>query len=199
MRWLATLLVLACAPAMAQGLLRNGGFERGTFAGWTLSGNAAYSQVFDQEYDGLSAKGGNDYALLGPRGAPGVLSQIFRDDPGSVLAISFWLASDGSGPTDFFSARLDDATLAVVAGGGAAGWTHYVASAIATGDDTLAFTFRDDNAYFALDRVSVRQRAEAPIPEVGTLPLLLCGLVILGVRRARSLLGRPTSFVGKSG
>jgi hypothetical protein len=185
-------LLLTRAAMAAPSLLHNGSFERGDFAGWTLTGNTQYSQVFNQPYDGLSAHGGQDYALLGPQGTAGVLSQSFADAAGQALTISFWLASDG-GATDFFGASFDGKPLMQVSDTGAFGWRHYTETVTATGWDTLSFSFLDDQDYFALDSVRVLQAASAPdalrsggpIPEPTTLLLLPAALLALTLRRSR--------------
>ena len=52
-----------------------------------------------------------------------------------------------------------------------------------TGTDTLQFDFRDDPAYMALDDVVVA--TTSPVPEPGTVGMLIAGLgaVILARRR----------------
>lgn len=186
----AAFSILLTAPAVAAPhLLRNGGFEHGDFTGWTLSGNTEYSQVFNQPYDGLAARHGADYALLGPQGADGVLSQSFADAAGAKLTISFWLASDG-GTADDFTASYDGDALMRVADAGAFGWTRYAATVSATGLDTLSFSFRDDQDYFALDTIRVRYADAAttrgqPIPEPPAGLPVAAALALLACRRRR--------------
>src|SRR5271163_5030194 len=97
--------LLPSAPAAAGGPsggpypFHNGGFERGSFAGWTL--DAAFTLVMNQDYGGFAPHSGSHYALLGTRGADGTLSQDFVDVAGQKLRIGFWLASDGALPNDF--------------------------------------------------------------------------------------------------
>ena len=132
----------------------NGGFERGSFAGWTL--DAAFTQVMSQDYDGFAPHGGSHYALLGTRGADGALSQDFSDVAGQKLRIGFWLASDGALPNDF-SVSFNGAPLLVLASVPRSGWVFYHVSATATGLGQLTFSFRNDSGYLALDQVSVRR------------------------------------------
>ncbi len=160
----ALLLALAFStPAAAAPLLTNGSFEKESFAGWVQSGNTEYTSVFNQDYDGLSPQKGAWYALLGPAGADGVLSQSFLDTAGSALHISFWVASNGGTPNDF-SAMYDGAALLRLSDTGVMAWTQYSAVVTATGDDTLSFSFRDDQDYRALDNVAVSQTVPVPEP-----------------------------------
>ena len=132
----------------------NGGFERGSFAGWTLNG--AFTLVMSQDYDGFAPHGGAYYALLGTRGADGTLSQEFSDVAGQTLRIGFWLASDGALPNDF-SANFNGAPLVVLASVPRNGWVFYRATAAGTGLDQLTFSFRNDSGYLALDEVRVHR------------------------------------------
>ena len=203
------LLGLVCAHAARAApwqasLLRNGGFETGDFTGWALSGNTEYSQVFNQPYDGLAPRGGSDYALLGPQGADGILSQSFADTPGERMTISFWLASNG-GSTDDFSASLDGTALMHVTNTGAFGWTFYQENFVARGHDTLSFAFRDDQDYLALDRIRVlpapmvgTDEAFLMIPEPATWAVLGAGLLAaLALRRGFARRRRRTGGAGE--
>jgi hypothetical protein len=145
----------AAAPGGASGgpyPFHNGGFERGSFAGWTL--DAAFTLVMSQDYDGFAPHSGSHYALLGTRGADGTLSQDFLDVVGQKLRIGFWLASDGALPNDF-AVSFNGAPLLALASLPRGGWTFYYATVIATGLDRLTFSFRNDAGYLALDQVSV--------------------------------------------
>jgi hypothetical protein len=155
------LTALLLSAGLAQGALgasagprpfHNGGFERGSFAGWTL--NAAFTLVMSQDYDGFAPHSGSYYALLGTRGADGTLSQAFSDAAGEKLRVGFWLASDGALPNEF-SASFNGAPLVVLASVPRGGWIFYHAFVTATGLDRLTLSFRNDFGYLALDQVSV--------------------------------------------
>ncbi len=177
------LLALAIAsPATAAPLLTNGGFEQGAFTGWTQSGNTEYTSIFNQNYDGLAPQAGDYYALLGPAGADGVLSQSFADTSGAALHISFWVASNGGTPDDF-SAFFDGRALMHLTDTGAMGWTEYSATVTATGNDTLSFSFRDDQDYLALDDIAVTQAA--PVPEPAGYLLLPSAVILLFLKKKK--------------
>jgi hypothetical protein len=54
-----------------------------------------------------------------------------------------------------------------------------------TGSDTISFAFRDDQAYMALDNVSVSEASGGTTPEPSTLLMMATGVAGLGgvVRR----------------
>ena len=85
--------VFACA-ASAQNLLSNGSFETGDFSGWTTGGNFEFTTVISGPYYAYSgAQDGNFYAVMGPVGGDGTLSQTFADNAGTLCTLSFWLAA----------------------------------------------------------------------------------------------------------
>ena len=184
MKMLRTMLlaITFATPAAASPLIANGSFETGDFTGWAQSGNTQYTSVFNQVYDGLAPQQGAYYALLGPSGSDGTLSQAFFDAPGSTLRISFWLSSDGGAPSDF-SASYDGAALMHLANAGIMGWTEYTDTVTATGDDTLSFSFRDDQDYYALDDIAVIQDVAVPEP-AGYFLLPLALVMLWGWRKA---------------
>jgi hypothetical protein len=184
---LLTLCFAACGLGTARAqLIQNGSFETGDFSAWVQSGNTEFTSVLNQPYHGVSAQDGSDYALLGPVGSDGILSQGFADRAGQTLQISFWLQSDGGAPNDF-SASFDGTTLVRLSNAAPFGWTEYSADVTATGQDSLSFAFRDDPGYLALDNIVVAPVSQIPEPE--TFALLPLGMVaILGIRRKKALL-----------
>jgi hypothetical protein len=179
----ACLALLSVGNAFAQAnLIQNGSFETGDFSSWVQSGNTQFTSVMNQAYGGVAAEDGNDYALLGPVGTDGVLSQSFADHAGQSLQVSFWLASDGNIPNDF-TASFDGAALVSLSNTGPFGWTEYDANVTGTGEDILSFAFRDDPGYLSLDNIVVAPGS--PIPEPASLALLPLGLLaLIRLRRA---------------
>ena len=142
-------------------LLTNGGFESGDFSGWTQGGNTGHTFVWSGPYFPYSgAQSPPFYALLGPVGSDGSLSQTFATTPGHQYTVCFWLSAVGDIPSDFSvfwdGPQLLSLTTPDTRVGGVPQWKEYVLYPVTgTGTDTLTFTFRDDPAYIALDTVSV--------------------------------------------
>jgi hypothetical protein len=182
-----TLLVVAmallvCAPAaFAQNLLTNGGFETGDFTGWTTGGNFEDTDVVSGPFYVYSgAQEGNFYAVLGPVGSDGTLSQSFNTISGQSYTFSFWLAAVGDDPSDF-SAFWDGTQVYSATDPNTGGvYQQFSFTETGTGHDTITFSFRDDPAYIALDNVSVTQNGgTGSVPEPSS--FLLMGSGILGL------------------
>jgi hypothetical protein len=139
-----------------QNLLTNGSFETGDFTGWTQGGNTGSTNVVSGPYyQYLGAQAGAFYAVLGPVGSPGSLSQRFSTIPGKPYHVCFWLNAVGDNPS-FFKGYWDTPQFVSLTNPLTRGWTRYMYGPFTgTGTDTLMFTFRDDPGWIALDNVSV--------------------------------------------
>ena len=177
---LAGLAVCAAPVQAGPNLLTNGGFETGSFSGWTPTG--------DQTFNGVQCPGpgptvfeGNCSAFFGPVGTTGGISQSVTIGAGLPVHILFWVLFDG-GATSSFNATWDGTALdAFPLNNPPAGATlyHFGLLTAAGGSHTLAFSFRDDPGFIFLDGVEVR------VPEPATIALLGAALAGLGFSRRR--------------
>jgi subtilase family serine protease len=134
-------------------LIQNGGFETGTFADWTQSGNTAETSVSSSSLYVHSGKYG---AQLGPSGSLGYLSQTISTVPGTAYVVSFWLDNPKAGTPNQFTMSWNGTTLYNQTNLPALSWTNLYYTVTATsGSTVLKFGFVNNPAYIGLDDISV--------------------------------------------
>ena len=87
----AALLCTVAWNAKAVNLVTNGGFETGSFSGWTHTDPSNFDNIGS---DPLFAHSGTFHANLGASPGPGSLSQSLTTVAGSAYTLSFYLAND---------------------------------------------------------------------------------------------------------
>jgi len=178
--------VALCASLGARAeLVVNGGFETGTFSGWTLFGTTATYVGVDTQ----SPQSGTYAAFFGsPVASTGGIFESLATVAGQAYTVSFWLKNENdvtgiATPNSFsfnWNGGAAELSLTNVA---ATAYHQYMFTLLATSATTdLRFTFGNDPSFWDFDNVSVNL-ARSAVPEPGTLALLGLGAALAGLRR----------------
>lgn len=182
-------LCAALAPAAAQNLLVNGGFETGDFSGWSLEDDIDDSAVRLGAFGGVAPAEGAYQASFGSDDPDfGLLIQRFAATPGAFYNVAFSLANLGDAPNAFlFTFGGDPLRLEVDAA--PFGYRRFsgVVQAIAP-STRVQFQFFHPESFWLLDDVSVTLATGAVVPEPVTWALMISGFGLVGgaMRRRRT-------------
>ena len=162
----AVALNLSFQLQLGQSLVQNGGFETGSYVGWTLVDNGSYDVVDNGSSYGITPHTGTYAFDFGQPNALAYLSQTLATVPGQAYLLSFWYENASpSGTTEKFIVNWITNTtgtnvLMNLLNPATFSWTvsNYVVNATST-NTTLQFAVENDPSYFGLDDVSV-----TPIP-----------------------------------
>ena len=179
---LAGVALAFATPSAAQELVTNGGFETGNFNGFTQTGNTGYTTVTPAP---LFVASGAYGATFGPVGSTGGITQTLSTNAGQSYLISFDLQNLFGGTPNFYEVLFGGVSLFTATNSAAFGYTNFSTTATALGVSTdLAFNFRHDPTFFALDNVSVTA-VNGAVPEPATWAMMLIGFGAMGVSMRR--------------
>lgn len=152
----------------ASNLVANGGFETGSFSGWTVGGNSGVVPAGPQTSVDGNAESGSFAANIGAMGSDATLSQAVQTTAGEHYTLTFWLANAGGGANDF-SVKWNGATVLSLTNAPTQGYTEYTFDVVGTaGTSQLLISGRNDPSYWSLDAVSVTAAA-APVSAAPTI------------------------------
>ncbi len=156
-----TLAAVPFTLSVAQPLVKNGGFETGSFSGWSQSGNTAYTSVTRTS---TYVHSGSYGAELGPSSSPGYLSQTIATTSGQSYKLSLWLRNPTGKTPTWFQAQWNGAAISTLQNVAATVWTNLQFTVTATSSSTvLQLGFQDDPGYLALDDISLTPVASAAV------------------------------------
>lgn len=172
-------IMVGAAQAKANNLIQNGGFETGDFSEWIVAGhggtevNGTGLYVEPSNYIGAQgeiygAHSGDYYCYFGPVGGDSTISQSVTDAMGASYQISYWVAGDGTGPSNlevYWDGSLVSGISNTIPN---QPYTEYMVDVPGTGTDVLEFGMRNDPAADALDDIAL-----IPVPEPVSAGILL--------------------------
>jgi hypothetical protein len=157
---------IAVAPfslAVVAPVVQNGGFETGSFSGWSRSGNAALTSVV--RANSTYVHSGTYGADLGPTGTPGYLSQTVTTVSGQTYRLSLWLRNALGRTPNSFQVQWNGAPVLIATNFNNRNWTNLQFLVTATSaSSTLQLGFQGSTQEtLSLDDVSLAPAANASI------------------------------------
>ena len=146
----AVLCFAGASTAQAQNLVTNGGFETGTFSGWTVTPAATGSWIVIFTNPGVGHTGNSFAQFLAFGGLDDRISQNLSTAPGATYTVDFWLRSF----QDNFHVAWNGTTIMdIAAANEPTTWTEFTQTVTASGS-TSTIAFSGQGSFF-LDDVSV--------------------------------------------
>ena len=183
----AAAMMLATSSNVRANVLLDGGFESGTFDGWTVP--AQQDPLFFVSGHAHSGHYAAWFGSIGP--VDDTMSQTLATEPGQEYVIDFWLAHGRKDVQNDFSVLWNRSPIMSLVGANAFGYTHhgFVVTALQT-SSTITFAGREVLDFFYLDDVRIVASVNGANPvRVATVPepasLLLLGSGLATAVRAR--------------
>ena len=178
--------IVLCAAALfsnaasAAELVINGGFETGSFSGWT--------QIGDTTFNGVASEIGNAStfgAFFGPVGTTGGITQNLSTLAGQMYTLSFAYLADGGTPSSISATFGGSNVFALTNPPANTTYQTFSTNVTATSALTpISFSFRNDPGFIYLDTVSVSS-VSAAVPEPSTWAMMLVGFGAVGFAMRR--------------